>query len=106
MDRIRQYQIEIMLIMLCSRKGRIENGEEESRDPDAVLPSELFSKALDFLPPSSIATSSAIPKDWRMTVNSNPLLHREIDFLHLGHIPSRASLINQSLGNHRPPVPP
>lgn len=51
------------------------------KDPAEELPFELFSHSLSFLPPQSIAISSALSQKWRSTINSSPALHNEIDLL-------------------------
>jgi len=49
-----------------------------------ALPSELFSQLLSFLPPQGIAASSAICRQWRASITSNPVLHRDIDLTGMG----------------------
>jgi len=60
----------------------IEDGEDKNasisgplRDPSLALPQEMFSQLLSFLSPQGIATSSAICKQWRESIISNPTLH-------------------------------
>lgn len=74
----------ISSMSLKSGEETVDGGEDELRHPNGALPSDLFGYLLSFLPLASIATSSAISREWRTTVNSSLLLHREIDFLHLG----------------------
>ena len=54
-----------------------------SSDPKTALPSELFFKSLSYLGPFSIASSSAVSREWKDSLRSNPNLHREIDLGHL-----------------------
>lgn len=49
-------------------------------DPIDKLPLEVFSHALSFLPPSSLAHSSAVCT-WRQTILSNPILHQVVDLI-------------------------
>lgn len=51
----------------------------DNHDPIQELPNEMFSSILSFLPPSSIAHSSAASRLWRNTILSSPTLHQEID---------------------------
>lgn len=55
----------------------------KSSDPKTALPSELFFKSLSYLGPISIASSSAVSREWKHSLRSNPNLHREIDLGHL-----------------------
>lgn len=52
-------------------------------DPIEALPQEMLSRVFFFLPPSSIATSSALNKVWRNSILSNPVLHQGIDLTKL-----------------------
>lgn len=53
------------------------------KDPISILPNEVLSHSLSFLPPSSIARTTAISRQWRATVHSIQSLHREIDLSNL-----------------------
>lgn len=63
-----------------------DTGDPQSSaiDPMLALPSELFSQLLSFLPPQGIAASSAICRQWRASITSNPFLHRDIDLTGMG----------------------
>lgn len=49
------------------------------KDPLEELPNGLLSHALSFLPPASIAATTALSRRWRATTHSNSTLHREVD---------------------------
>lgn len=57
----------------------MDNINEHLKDPLEELPNELFAHSLSFLPPQSIATTTALSKRWRSTIHSNSTLHREVD---------------------------
>lgn len=54
---------------------------QELVDPLQLVPNETFCKLISFLPPHSIAHSSAVSSQWRSVVNSDSTLHREIDLI-------------------------
>lgn len=58
--------------------------EQSVKDLILALPSELFSHSLSFLPPASIAASSAICRSWRTSVLSNSFLHNEVGLSKMG----------------------
>lgn len=49
------------------------------KDPLQSLPDEMFTHTLSFLPPSGVAISSAVSREWRRLNLSAPLLHNEVD---------------------------
>lgn len=57
----------------------MDNSNEHLKDPLEELPNELFAHSLSFLPPQSIANTTALSKRWRSTVHSHQSLHREVD---------------------------
>lgn len=71
------------------------------------LTTEIFQHVHSFLPPSSIATSTAVNREWRSTLLSTSTLHMEIDLSKLngtfemkrilGHFVRLANLSNHSL---------
>lgn len=48
-------------------------------DPSQALPSEVLCHLLSSLGPQSIAKSRAVSKAWRDLINSDSILHREVD---------------------------
>lgn len=69
----------ILLIFLKQIINFTMQAIKDNLDPIQELPNEMFSSILSFLPPSSIAHSSAASRLWRSTILSNPTLHQEID---------------------------
>lgn len=76
--------------MKSSKKIQSNNSQEGNKgnrtaiDSISVLLPELFPHLLSFLPPSGVATSSAVSRDWRTLINSDFSLHQEIDLSNLG----------------------
>lgn len=65
-----------LLTPLKMIKKQTENSKydpQHIKDLLKVLPVELFSRSCSFLPPASIASSSAICKAWRASILSNPI---------------------------------
>lgn len=76
------------------------------KDPLEELPEEIFSLALSFLPPCSIAYTTALSRKWRTIVHSHKALHREVDLSVLGkdqiiaisrHFPRLSALSSNTL---------
>lgn len=77
---------------------KMRTNQASLQDPNQALPFDLFSHLLSFLPPASIATSSAICSQWRSSIMSTPTLHREIDLSNLGKH-SSPQIINNHLNS-------
>lgn len=63
------------------------------KDPLEMLPEELVSHSLSFLPPRSIPSTAALSRSWRLVVNSNPSLHREVDLSHMNQADDLLSVV-------------
>lgn len=69
---------------MANNNDNNESMHQELVDPLRFVPNETFSKLISFLPPSSIANSSATCTKWREVINSDTTLHREIDLSKMG----------------------
>lgn len=65
--------------LLAFKMSSSSNQTNQPMDPVLALPSEMSSQLLSFLPTRSIATSSSVCRDWRDSILSNLVLHREKD---------------------------
>lgn len=63
-------------------------------DPQRRLPSELLGQCLIYSPTATIARAGAVNSNWRSSIQSNPVLYRNLDLLDFSQRANKEELFN------------
>lgn len=70
------------------------NNSQKLQDPLNFIPDETFCSILSFLSPHSIAIASAVCRKWRKVIQSDSVIHRDIDLVYLDQHNEAENVIN------------